>query len=341
MHKKYNFLNIKLFAAQTLIILILFIVGSEYFFTKSLIEYMLISLALLLAITCGMLFIKSTKEEIKHKEQLRIMSEQLVIANDNMRKLDSAKTEFLSIASHQLRTPLTAIKGFVSLLLENSYGEITSPQKSALEKVYASSERLIQLVEDLLNVSRIESGRMQFAIEKSDITKLLNELYENFLLVAKNKKFHFDLKLPEGGLPEEIPFDYAKVRELVSNFMDNALKYTEKGGVTVIAEKRPEGVIIDENGFVIPNKKSQYGPVLRVTVSDTGIGVPKEEIPYLFKKFSRGKDVSRLHVGGTGLGLYVGKAIAEAHHGAVWVESDGAGKGSRFIIEIPLQQPTA
>jgi len=77
--------------------------------------------------------------------------------------------------------------------------------------------------------------------------------------------------------------------------------------------------------------------MIRITVSDTGIGIPKEEIPYLFKKFSRGKDVSRLHVGGTGLGLYVGKAIAETHHGQVWVESDGAGLGSRFIIEIPVE----
>ncbi|KKQ81205.1 MAG: PAS/PAC sensor signal transduction histidine kinase, partial [Candidatus Moranbacteria bacterium GW2011_GWD2_38_7] len=83
--------------------------------------------------------------------------------------------------------------------------------------------------------------------------------------------------------------------------------------------------------------KSEFGQMIRITVSDTGIGIPKEEIPYLFKKFSRGKDVSRLHVGGTGLGLFVGKAIAEAHHGQVWVESDGAGLGSRFIIEIPVE----
>jgi signal transduction histidine kinase len=83
-------------------------------------------------------------------------------------------------------------------------------------------------------------------------------------------------------------------------------------------------------------KKFPHGKVVWITVSDTGIGVPAEEIPYLFRKFSRGKDVSRLHVGGTGLGLFVGKAIAEAHHGQTWLESDGAGKGSRFIIEIPL-----
>jgi signal transduction histidine kinase len=250
--------------------------------------------------------------------------------------LDNAKTEFISIASHQLRTPITAIKGFTSLLLEGSYGEISETVHNALDKIYISSERLVNLIEDLLNVSRIESGRMTFAFEKASVEKLLKELYDNFILVAKNKKFYLDLKMPEVPLPE-ILMDYSKIRELASNFIDNALKYTEKGGVTIKADLRETGVLIDDHGFVIEGEKSPFGKMVRITVSDTGIGIPKEEIPYLFKKFSRGKDVSRLHVGGTGLGLFVGKAIAEAHHGQVWVESDGAGLGSRFIIEIPLE----
>ena len=274
--------------------------------------------------------------EIERKEELQIMADRLAIANDQLRKLDNVKTEFISIASHQLRTPITAIKGFVSLILEGSYGEITSGVQGALEKVYISSERLVGLIEDLLNVSRIESGRMTFAFEKANIEKLLTELYDNFVLVAKTKKFYLDLKMPEVPLPE-IAMDYAKVRELVSNFIDNALKYTEKGGVTIKAEIREDGVVVDENGSLLAGESSTFGKMLRITVSDTGIGISKEEIPYLFKKFSRGKDVSRLHVGGTGLGLYVGKAIAQAHHGQVWVESDGVGKGSRFIIEIPLE----
>jgi signal transduction histidine kinase len=259
----------------------------------------------------------------------------LAQANDQLRKLDNAKTEFISIASHQLRTPITAIKGFASLLIEGSYGEVNEKVHGALERIYVSTERLTNLIEDLLNVSRIESGRMTFEFANASVEKLLKELYENFMLVAKNKKFYLDLKLPKEPMPE-IKMDYTKIRELASNFIDNALKYTEKGGVTISAEMRDEGVVIDENGFVIAGQKSPFGKVVRVTVSDTGIGIPKEEIPYLFRKFSRGKDVSRLHVGGTGLGLYVGKAIAEAHHGQTWVESDGAGKGSRFIIEIPV-----
>lgn len=334
---KYQFLKIKLVAAQVLTYAIWILVGSQYFFADSLILYLLISFTLLLTILFGIFLIRSVNEEIKRKEELQLMADKLASANDQLRKLDNAKTEFISIASHQLRTPITAIKGFASLLLEGSYGELSEGVKGAVDKVYASSERLVTLIEDLLNVSRIESGRMQFSFEKASVEKLIKELYDNFLLVAKTKEFFLEMKLPENPLPE-IMMDYVKIRELVSNFVDNALKYTEKGGATIIAEVRDKGVLIDENGFVIPDKKSEYGKVVRITVKDTGIGIPKEEIPYLFKKFSRGKDVSRLHVGGTGLGLYVGKAIAEAHHGQVWVESEGDGKGSSFIIEIPVNK---
>lgn len=333
---KYKALDIKLVGAQALVFSLVLLIGSQFFFIQNNTNRVVTGITLALAIGFGIFLVKSVKLEVERKEQLQLMADKLSQANDQLRKLDNAKTEFISIASHQLRTPITAIKGFASLLLEGSYGEISEGVHGALDKIYVSTERLVNLIEELLNVSRIESGRMQFTFEKASVPKLLQELYDNFILVAKTKKFYLDLKMPEVELPEVV-MDYSKVRELVSNFVDNALKYTEKGGVTVKAELKEGGVMVDANGFVIPGMKADFGPVVRITVSDTGIGIPQEEIPYLFKKFSRGKDVSRLHVGGTGLGLYVGKAIAEAHNGQVWVESDGAGMGSRFIIEIPVE----
>jgi len=333
---KYKFLNIKTIAAQVLTVVIWILIASQFFFIQTPINRILNGIALLFSLIIGYMLIKSIKMEVERKEQLQLMADSLAVANDKLRILDKAKTEFISIASHQLRTPVTAIKGFSSLLLEGSYGEVSAGVKGALEKVFVSSERLVNLIEDLLNVSRIESGRLTFTFEMGSLNDILQELYDSFILVAKAKKFYLDLKVPENPLPK-IKMDAAKIRELISNFIDNAFKYTEKGGVTVKAEIRESGVVIDEDGFVKEGEKSPYGKVIRVTVSDTGIGVPREEIPSLFKKFSRGKDVSRLHVGGTGLGLFVGKAIADAHHGATWVESDGEGKGSRFIIEIPLE----
>jgi len=337
---KYKAFNIKLIGAQALVVALVILVGSQFFFADNTTSMVLTGVTLALSLGFGYVLIKSIGAEVERKEQLQKMADSLAVANDKLRILDKAKTEFISIASHQLRTPVTAIKGFSSLLLEGSYGEVSAGVKGALEKVFVSSERLVNLIEDLLNVSRIESGRLTFTFEMGSLNDILQELYDSFILVAKAKKFYLDLKVPENPLPK-IKMDAAKIRELISNFIDNAFKYTEKGGVTVKAEIRESGVVIDEDGFVKEGEKSPYGKVIRVTVSDTGIGVPREEIPSLFKKFSRGKDVSRLHVGGTGLGLFVGKAIADAHHGATWVESDGAGKGSRFIIEIPVADATS
>lgn len=333
---KFKAFDIKLIGAQALVIALVILVGSQFFFANNTTSMVLTGVTLALSLGFGYFLIRSVKLEVERKEQLQKMTDSLAQANDQLRILDNAKTEFISIASHQLRTPVTAIKGFASLLIEGSYGEVSSAVQGALEKVYISSERLANLIEDLLNVSRIESGRLTFEFANASVEKVLKELYENFLLIAKSKKLYLDLKLPEIPMPE-IKMDAGKIRELISNFIDNALKYTEKGGATISAEMRESGAVIDEKGFVKEGEKAPYGGVIRITVSDTGIGVPKEEIPFLFRKFSRGKDTSRLHVGGTGLGLFVGKAIADAHHGATWVESDGAGKGSRFIIEIPIE----
>jgi signal transduction histidine kinase len=202
-------------------------------------------------------------------------------------------------------------------MLEGSYGKLEPKHQDVLNKVYVSTERLINLVEDLLNISRIESGRMEYKFDKWDLPKLCSEIIDTFVLRAKERGFYLDYKAPENGFPE-VTTDGTKLREVVSNLIDNALKYTQRGGVSV--------------------RLSHEGTVVKVIVTDTGIGIPKEELPYLFSKFSRGKDTNRLNTSGTGLGLYVGKSIIEALGGKIWAESEGAGKGSRFIIELPVER---
>ena len=321
---KYKAFMVKVVAAQVFTVVTWVLIGSQLFFAHSGVNRILIGITLVFSIVFGYVLIKSIRDEVERKEQLQAMADKLAMANEELKKLDNAKTEFLSIASHQLRTPLTAIKGFVSLILEGAYGKVEPEMRGALNKISISSERLIQLVEDLLNVSRIESGRMQYRFEQSRVEPLLSDLCENFALVAKQRDLYLDLKLPKKDLPE-LNMDPAKMREVLSNLIDNALKYTEKGGVTVRAEL-----------FLAIDSKTKKSDVVRLTISDTGIGIPAEEIPYLFQKFSRGKDTKRLHVGGTGLGLYVGKNIVEAHGGQIWIESDGAGRGTKFIMELPI-----
>jgi signal transduction histidine kinase len=311
---QYEAFNTKLLGTQALVVALILLIGSQFFFVKTKIGFALAAVTFTLVVIAGIMLIRLFKRDEERKQQLQYMADSLAVANDQLRKLDNAKSEFISIASHQLRTPLTAIKGYISLLMEGSYGKVDPSVFDVLNKVYTSNERLIQLVENLLNISRMESGRMQYHFEPTQIEEIIRDLYDTFVIVAKNKKLFIKIDLPDRPLPK-LMLDSQKMHEVLSNLIDNGLKYTQEGGVTLTAEEDKD--------------------VVRVTVADTGIGIPATEIPHLFTKFSRGKDVSRLHANGTGLGLYVVKNIIEAHHGKIWIESEGEGNGSRFIIELP------
>lgn len=313
---RFKAFNVKLLGAQVLVVGLVIIIGSELFFAENTTNQILILVSLAIATVFGYMLIKSIKMEVQRKEELQEMSNRLSTANDQLRKLDNAKSEFISIASHQLRTPLTAIKGFISLILEGSYGNISGEIEGVLNKVYLSNERLIDLVEDLLNLSRIESGRMEYKFEKTNLGEVCQEIYDTFLLRAKEKNLNLELILAENSNMEAM-VDRNKIREVISNLVDNGLKYTLKGGVKI--------------------KLTDMGESMRVAIIDTGIGVPAEEIPYLFSKFSRGKDISRLNTGGTGLGLHVGKKMIEAIGGKIGVASEGANRGSTFLIEVPKE----
>jgi signal transduction histidine kinase len=358
---KFKAFEVKLIGAQALVVLLIIIIGSQFAFIQNNTNRVLTAITLVIVVIFGWILVRSVKKEIEQREELEIanteiekrnkeienrnkklkvankeiserkdqlqkISDSLAVANDKLKKLDNAKTEFVSMASHQLRTPPTPIKGYSSMLLEGSYGELNAEQRSAVENIYNANNQQIAFVEDLLSVSRIESGSMKFEFKKQQIGELCQDVINNLALKAKDKDLYLDYRVPAEILPE-LTIDGAKIREVISNLVDNALKYTIKGGVTLSVELC---------------KKNQVNclsaPHLRVTVSDTGIGIPAEEIPYLFAKFSRGKDITRLNTGGTGLGLYVVKMITTANGGRVWIESPGAGMGTKFILELPLEQ---
>ena len=264
---------------------------------------------------------KLTNKENDRKEELQRISDSLAKANERLKELDNTKTEFISIASHQLRTPLTAIKGYLSLVLEGSYGTVSVEVTDVLEKLNLVNRNLIQLVEDLLNVSRIDAGRIRYSYEPTDVVSLVREQTEMFMPIARDKEVSLTLNLTETEIPE-IMLDPGKIRESVSNLIDNALKYTEKGSVTVSVEPVKENMV-------------------RIVIADTGIGFQPGDGEKLFGKFMRTKETTKVYVGGTGLGLYVGKSFVEAHGGRMWAESDGVGTGARFIIELPYRNPQA
>ncbi len=312
---KYKAFDIRVFGAQVLIVALTFLALSQYFFAQNWYGLVLTSVTVVFVAIIGYILTRSIIRTRNRSHELETMTGRLAEANDKLRQLDNAKSEFISIASHQLRTPLTAIKGFVSLLLEGSYGKTDATLQDVLNKIYVSNERLIRLVQDMLNVSRLESGRMEFKIAPVQIGEMLRDVYSSFLIIAKNKGVKFEIKLPTKDLPL-VMADLEKLREVVSNLLDNAMKYTNEGEILLEAQV------------------ASFGRVVRVSVADTGIGIPADELPYLFNKFSRGKDINRLHASGTGLGLYVGKQMMEAMGGRIYAESKGVGTGSVFVLEL-------
>ncbi|MDD5083731.1 MAG: ATP-binding protein [Candidatus Moranbacteria bacterium] len=312
---QFKAFNIRAFATQALVVTLILLIGSQFFFVKTHMNLILTAITFFLVVIAGVILIRSYKQSEEHKEELQVMADRLAISNDRLREMDNTKTEFISIASHQLRTPLTAIKGYCSLMLEGAYGTVTVPMEEAIRRIISSNNRLVNLVENLLNVSRMEAGRMEYEFEDYRVENILGELYESFSFTAALKNLTLRLELPEKPSPL-LRVDKQKLQEVFSNLIDNAIKYTKKGSVIVTVEQNPE------------NDK------MRITVKDSGIGIPATEIPYLFTKFSRGKDIDRLHANGTGLGLYVAKNIVEAHEGKIWIESEGEGKGTSFIVEL-------
>ncbi len=313
---RFQTFDIKVISTQVLVATLIVLSGSQVFFAKSSTNLILTLVTLLLVVIFGSILVFAVKKEVRRKEELQALTQELAIANNELKRLDAAKSEFISIASHQLRTPLTAIKGYVSLILEGSYGKVPMTLQDVLNKVYIVNNRMGQLVEDLLSISRIESGRVQYNFVEAQLEPIVADIVDMFTIMAKEKKLSLKIKLPKKSLPK-LTLDVNKIREVVSNLIDNALKYTKEGGVTVTVEGDDRCV--------------------SVRIQDTGIGVDPKEGKRLFEKFTRSTETMKLDVSGTGLGLYVGKNFVEAHGGLLSVESDGLGKGSTFIIKLPVE----
>ncbi len=280
------------------------------------------------ALENALLYGESKNFNLKLKKEVAIATADLKAANEQLKKLDEAKSEFISIASHQLRTPLTAIKGYISMMLEGDFGQLTQQEHVSLEKVFESNERLIRLVEDLLNISRIESGRLQFSFAAGSLEKMVDGVVEELSGNAKKKGLNLVYNKPQAALPL-VTMDEDKLRQVVMNLVDNSIKYTKQGTVTVSLDLKTEKVKDDK-------QKEIERKYLEFCVADTGMGISKEDLPNLFQKFSRGTGTSLIHTEGTGLGLYVARMMMEAHKGAIWAESEGEDKGSKFCFKLPI-----
>lgn len=268
----------------------------------------------LLVLSIGVLLIRSVINEVKQREELERLTEELKIVNEKLEALDKARAEFISIASHQLRTPPATIKWYVAAVLSGDFGAMGAELKAALERVQSTNNSQISLIDDLLNASRIERGKMEFFFEKGDLAELARLTYEQLIPQATMRKLKLVYNPPKAPLPQ-IMMDKEKVRQVINNLVDNAIKYTKQGQITINLEQTATDLV--------------------VKVTDTGRGVAPDVVPTLFGKYVRGKDAATAATG-LGLGLYVAKVIIDQNHGKMWVESKGEGQGSSFIFSLPI-----
>lgn len=270
---------------------------------------------LLLTIVFGVVLIRSVYREIEQRERIEKLATELARANDRLKELDQLKSEFVSLATHQIRGPITAIKGYASMLLEGDYGPVAPNVKESVQTIFQSSSALAVIVQDFLDVSRIEQGRMKYEFTDLDLGTLVTEAARELRPNIERKGLTLSITAEQGIT---VNADAGKLRQVVGNLIDNSLKYTPTGSITVAVTK--EGA----NAFV--------------RVSDTGVGIKPETLPKLFQKFSRAEDASKANILGTGLGLYVAKQLITAQGGSIEASSPGLGKGSTFAVELPLKK---
>ena len=276
-----------------------------------------LNITFFVAILIGsIILIKSVLREIEQREKIEKLAEDLEKANVRLTELDRQKSEFVSFATHQLRAPLTAMKGYASLLLEGDMGKLTDDSREGISRIYDSTNTLIAIVNDYLNISRIELGAMKYVFETIDLKTLIDDVLGELKPNIEKTGLNFNFDVESQNIDYRITADRDKLKQVIANLIDNSIKYMPSGSVKVsLAFDRPR------HKFVFK-------------VKDTGIGISPEVLPHLFQKFSRADNASKTNIRGTGLGLYVAKEMIDAHHGTIRAESDGEGKGSSFIVEL-------
>lgn len=262
-------------------------------------------------------FLQHLANQERERYELKIREQNVALekANRELKKLDQLKSDFIASVSHDLRTPLNSIQESIALILDGIVKTETDQGKNILEISRRSVGRLKTMIDDLLDCSKLEAGKMRLHIEPQDIQVLVDEVLGSLKSLAEKKKIKFDFSPVDGF--QKVPCDAERLIQVLTNLVGNAIKFTPENGTIGVRLEGPA------NGKV------------QIIVSDTGIGIPKEDLDRIFERFEQVKDTSsRAKPKGTGLGLAICKELVKLHGGQIWAESE-IGKGSRFIISLP------
>jgi len=248
------------------------------------------------------------------KDEFGRLSESYEAMANRLAQLDRLKAEFVSVASHELKTPINVILGYVELLEDGIYGKLQDQQREVCETIAAQARNLTRLVRRLLDVSRFEAGGGALECRQLNLGRFLDTLQSSFSVLAMQRSVQFQVNRAE-GLPTEVRWDEDRMSEVVGNLLSNAFKFTPRGGtVELSAEAQDHDIVIE--------------------VRDTGAGIPPEQLPRIFQKFYQADNQAKASAKGTGLGLAIAKEIVEAHGGSITATSI-AGQGATFRITMP------
>ncbi len=318
---KHQLFNVKVIATELLVFSLWIIILIRTIISDTTTDLIINSVLFLVLVIIGIFLIRSVIKEVDQREKIEKLALDLQKANDRLKEVDKQKSEFVSFATHQLRAPLTAMKGYASLILEKEMEPVSEKAREAVGRIFESANTLTAIVDDYLNVTRIELGSIRYTFD----TINLKDLVENVIAelkpnIDKSININFSVNI-EKSSDYLITADKDKLKQVIANLVDNSVKYTPKGKVVV-------SLSYDTLSHVYVFK-----------VSDTGIGISSQILPKLFQKWSRSDNANKTNIKGTGLGLYVAKEIINAHHGTIRAESPGEGKGSVFTVELkPLNQ---
>lgn len=304
---RHKLLQIRIVGVELLVFALATVTLLEVIFSEGPTQILLRSFVFILILIFGVLLIRTISSEIKQREELEELTQKL-------RHLDKQKDEFVSMAAHELRAPMTAIKGYLSMVLEGDTGEIPPKARGYIADVRSITDRLTRLVNNMLNVSRIEEGRLVYQVEIISLSRVAQMVFAQFKIEAERKGLEMELQIP-GDLKDTVKVDVDRIQEVMANIVSNAVKYTD-------------------DGKVIMRMKQASGDRVRFEVEDTGPGISQEEQQKLFQKFYRAES----NVGktiGTGLGLYICKLLIDNFNGTLGLRSE-PGKGSTFWFELPI-----
>lgn len=313
------FKNYSALIAEGLVLLLLIIIISQTIFLNRIEDTILSIIIFSLTSLIGAFLIFSIRREKMLRKESERLTAHLTKSNNTLSQLDQLKSEFIDVATHQLRTPLTAIRGYLSMILENNFGDVPDAIRKPVQLVNKTSENMVDTIEYFLDATRIEKNNITYNKKYIDAKEIIHEVYNATQSKVSDAHLVFLIDI---NTKNDFPIfaDPKKIKQVIINLVENAIYYTNEGSITISLRRR--------RGFVY------------IEVKDTGIGLTANDYNKIFTKFGRTKSAEKQNVFGAGLGLYIAKHIINDHGGTITVRSKGKNSGSVFTVTFPISQNT-